>query len=149
MIDIENMVFTAVRTAVTTLVSDCYVTSEYTQKPEKFPCVLIQMVDNHVYERTSDENVENHARVVFQIEVFTSFIGKKKTSAKTIFQAVDNAMADMKFVRTTYATLPNMDKTIFRITSRYRAIVAQPITTSETISGKTVTTDTYQIYNKE
>lgn len=149
MIDIENMVYTAVRSAVTTLVSDCYVTSEFTQQPEKFPCVMVNMVENHVYERTSDEKVENHARVVFQIEVFTAFTDKKKTAAKNIFQAVDSAMEGMKFVRTMYANLPNMDKTIYRITSRYRAIVAQPIVTSTTISGKTVTTNTYQIYNKE
>jgi len=141
MIDIENTVYTAVRDAVIALVPDCYITSEFTQKPENFPCVLFQMVDNHVYERTSDENVENHARVVFQIEVFTAFTEKKKSAAKTIFQVIDKVMSDMHFVRTTYATLPNMDKTIFRITSRYRAVVAQPI------EGET--TNYYQIYNKE
>lgn len=142
MIDIENTVLTAIRTEVRSNIPDCVVTSVYSQTPKKFPCVSVIMTDNYVNQSTMDSSgIENHARVTFTIEVFTGFTEQNKTSAKTIFHMVDSVMEGLGFVRTMYAQLPNMDKTVFRLTGRYRAIVSQP---ESTIGSDTYTYRTYR-----
>ena len=56
----------------------------------------------------------------------------KKAEARNIANIVDAAMQGMKFTRTFMNPLPNLDRTIYRITLRWEAIAGEPITTDGT-----------------
>ena len=65
----------------------------------------------------------------------------KKAEARAIADLVDKTMQGMKFTRTFYQPLPNLDRTIYRITLRWEAVAGEPITTE---NGNTI----YQMYRK-
>ena len=80
MIDIENIVFTNVATALRTAFSGISVYGEFVEVPASFPCVTIVEADNKVYERTRDLNgVEHYAEIMYEINIYTNNgNGKKK-----------------------------------------------------------------------
>ena len=144
MIDIESYVYTQVRNAVLGLYEGVYVTGSYTQTPKQLPCVMLTMTDNYVVEKGIDSSgVENETRVVFTVEVYTDFKSQKKVAAKALFQCVDEVMGQLNLVRTMYSSLPNMDKTIQRITGRYRGALKFES------SANLLDPDTIRIYSKE
>ena len=130
MIDIENKVindvFTAVRTAYTG--ASCY--GEYVSVPAAFPCVTLYEADNSTYKRSQDDNSQEHqANLMYECNVYSDKATGKKTEARSIAKLVDETMQGMKFTRTFYQPIPNLDRTIFRITMRWEAVVGEPITT--------------------
>ena len=142
MIDIENKVindvFTAVRTAHTG--ASCY--GEYVSVPAAFPCVTLYEADNATYRRSQDTDLqEHHARVMYECNVYSDKQSGKKAEARAIADLIDKTMQGMKFTRTFYQPLPNLDRTIYRITLRWEAVAGEPITTE---NGNTI----YQMYRK-
>lgn len=132
MINIENIVYTAVRTAVLTVDENIYVTGVYSPKIEKFPCVYFHLTDSSVVENNIDSTQIDYAqRVVFTVEVYTDYKNNKKVAAKDIFNAVDTAMTNMGFIRTFYSPTPNMDDTIQRILGRFKGAVTYEETNSK------------------
>lgn len=145
MIDIENIVFTAVKEALTdagifTSYPNADIRGESIDVPKAFPCVTVEEISNSVLERTQTESLtENHAVLGYQINIYTNN-STKKSLAKQIANIVDAAMGDLKFTRTLRTPTPNIDTTIYRLTMRYEGIVGQPIE----IGGE----DVYPIYRR-
>ena len=132
MIDIENKVINDVFTAVRTAYSGASCYGEYVSVPAAFPCVTLYEADNTTYTLSQDDSLqEHHARVMYECNVYSDKQSGKKAQARAIAKLVDTTMQNMKFTRTYYSPLPNLDRTIFRITMRWEAIVGDPITTTQ------------------
>ena len=149
MIDIENIVYnnvaTAVRAAFGTAYPDLTCDSEYVESPSGFPHVSVYEMNNVTLDKTlTDALVEHHARVTFEINVYTNNGGGRKLLAKDIADVVDTAMLGMKFRRTLSIVTPNIDRSIYRKTMRYEAIVAAGVTSI--VDGEEMTT--YQMYRR-
>ena len=125
MIDFEAEVYTAVRTAVLTVSSSAYVTSEYLRKPTEFPCVILRESNNAMYRISQDSgSLENHALVTYEAQIFSNKVGEKKSEARNIAKTVDAAMGNLGFTRTMLNEIPNeSDATICRYVGRYRAVI--------------------------
>lgn len=128
MIDIENIVFTRLSAAIRSAFRDATVYGEYVEAPASFPCVVIVEADNSVLERTRTlDNTENYAQVMYEINVYTNDSQGKKTKAKSIANVIDGQMSLMHFTRKFRSQTPNIDRTIYRITMRYSAVVREGI----------------------
>ena len=127
MIDIENELFTKIATALRTQFSGIYVTSEYVPAPPSMPCAMIVEQDNMTYRdsQTSTE-VENHATIMYEVDVFSNKASGRKSEAKAIMAVIDGIMMNLNFDRIFLNPLPNMhDATIYRLTARYIAVVSK------------------------
>lgn len=127
MIDIETQVFDRVSKAVRKSFGDAFVTSEYVRMPPSFPAVSLIEMDNTPLVSTQDSSsVENHASLMYELNVYSNKAAGKKAECKSIAAVVDMEMAAMGFTRIMLNPIPNMDDaTIYRITGRYRAVVSQ------------------------
>ena len=142
MIDIENIVFTRLATALRTAYSGITVYSEYVEVPAAFPCVSIVEADNSVLERTRDlSGVEHHANVMYEINVYTNDANGKKSKAKAIADVIDTQMSAMLFTRTFRRQTPNVDRSIYRVTLRYQGVVGEAVNTGNKIIYPMYTTD--------
>ena len=127
MINIENELFSGVTSKVRDIYPNIYMTGEYVKSPSSFPAVSLVEMDNTVYEssQTSSEN-ENHATVMYEVNVYSNKTKGKKTECKEIISLIDGEMISIGFSRIMLQPIPNMDDaTIYRMTARYRAIVSK------------------------
>ena len=150
MIDIENKVLNDVFTAVRSAYPDCQCYGEYVAVPAAFPCICIYEASNSTYRRSQDTDLQEHqANLMYECNVYSDKQSGKKAEARAIAKLADTTMQNMKFTRTFYQPLPNLDRTIFRITMRWEAVVGEPITTVTTGTGNNqTTTTTYQVYRE-
>lgn len=127
MIDIESEVFGVISNAVRSAYPGSYVSGEYVKAPPTFPAVLLVEMDNVVYDKTqTSDNVENHATVTYDVEVFSNKTSGKKSECKAIAALIDNELAALGFSRMMLQPIPNMDDaTIYRIKGRYRAVASK------------------------
>lgn len=133
MIDIENIIFTQLATALRTAYQGISVYGEYIETPAKFPCVTIVEADNQVYKHTRDlSGVEHYAKVMYEINVYTNKSDTKKADGKAIVNTIDTLMTGLLFTRTFTGQTPNIDRTIYRFTLRYEAVVREGITDGNT-----------------
>ncbi len=127
MIDIENKVLSVVREAVLAQYPTASVYGEYVEIPASFPCVTVTEDTNYTYVYTKDEQLaEHHAEVQYAVNVYSNKQTGAKLEAKAIMNIADNAMQGMKFWRTMTRQAPNVDRTIYRLIARYRAVVGEP-----------------------
>lgn len=127
MIDIENKVLSVVREAVLAQYPTASVYGEYVEVPASFPCVTVTEDTNYTYVYTKDEQLaEHHAEVQYAVNVYSNKQTGAKLEAKAIMNIADNAMQSMKFWRTMTRQIPNVDRTIYRLIARYRAVVGEP-----------------------
>lgn len=127
MIDCENEIFNIVAQAVRAAYPSIYMTGEYVKSPPKFPCVSLVEMDNsnNSKTQTSSEN-ENHADIMYQLDVYSNKSSGKKSECKAIAALVDSEMAALGFSRTMLQPIPNMDDaTIYRMTGRYVATISK------------------------
>ena len=126
MIDIENEVFDRVATRVRGQFPDTFVAGEYVNSPSSFPAVSLVEMDNSVRESTVDSGSnENHANVMYEVNVYSNKTTGKKTECKAIMALIDEEMTALGFVRSTLTPVPNeYDSTIYRMVGRYRAAVS-------------------------
>jgi len=126
-IDIENELFTKIATALREEFSSIFVTGETVKAPASFPCVSIVEMDNYTLDRTKTSgNVENHANIVYEINVYSNKTTGKKTECKAIFKDIDREMTELGFTRIMRSPVPNMeDLTIYRMVGRYRAVISK------------------------
>ena len=83
---------------------------------------------NTVLQETSDEIIENHVNLMYQVDIFSNLTSGKKAECKKILKIVDEIMSEMGFVRILCEPIENLeDATIYRITARYSAIVGREI----------------------
>lgn len=126
MIDISNIVLRVVKEAVRAEYSDCYFTTSNPDSVSQNRVVSITENNNSTYEKSLDyENREHHANVTFQIDVYSNSTDGKKEEAKAIQALVDDAMLGMSFKRVFCNPTPNIDRSYYRITSRYEAVVSE------------------------
>ena len=130
MIDIENLVIDKVFRAVNAAYPNAVCYSEYVEMPEAFPCVTIYEADNRSYRPSDDNQLSDHqCSVMYEINVYSDKQTGKKAEAKAIADIVDATMLSMKFSRNMRSQIPNQDRTIYRVTMRFEAVVGEPIVT--------------------
>ena len=127
MIDIENEIFNAVASVVREKYPDIYMVGEYVKTPPKFPFVSLVEMDNQSYQRTEDSgSSENHASVMYEVNVYSNKTVGKKSECKSIAALIDEQMLALGFARTMLQPIPNMDDaTIYRMVGRYSAIISK------------------------
>ena len=126
MIDIENKVFHRVATKVRERYPNIFMAGEYVNSPSSFPAASIVEMDNASREDTIDSGSnENHANVMYEVNVYSNKTTGKKSECKEIIALIDAEMLAMGFVRSTLTPVPNeYDSTIYRMVGRYRATVS-------------------------
>ena len=127
MIDIESQVFDRVATAVREQFPNIFITGEYVNSPSSFPAVSLVETDNSIREVTADSGSnENHANVMYEVNVYSNKTAGKKSECKSIIALIDTEMTAMGFVRSTLTPVQNeYDSTIYRMVGRYRAAVSK------------------------
>ena len=127
MIDVENEVFDAVATDVRAKYPDIYMVGEYVKTPPKFPCVSLVEMDNQSYQRTEDSgSVENHASLIYEVNVYSNKTVGKKAECKAIAALIDERMLALGFARVMLQPIPNLDDaTIYRMVGRYSAVISK------------------------
>lgn len=126
MIDIENAVFTKVKSALTKKFSNITVESVTTYSPSKFPFVCLEETDNYAYRNSRDSGSnENHAVVVFEVNAYSNKTSKRKTECKAMITTVDEVMGELGFTRNSKTPINLDDATKYRIFARYTAVVSK------------------------
>ena len=125
MIDIENSVFNYVTEPLRTEFPGISVYGEYVEVPSSFPSVSLVEDDNSEIgtNRTLGRLPEMAANLMYTANVYSNLATGKKTQAKAIMYAIDTRMHELGFERTMRSQLPNVDRTIYRVTARYTKIM--------------------------
>lgn len=127
MINVETEIFDYISSKVRAVYSDIFISGEYVKSPSSFPAVSIIEMDNTVntFTQTSTET-ENHANLMYEVNVYSNKTKGKKSECKEIISLIDKEMTFIGFNRTMLQPIPNMDDaTIYRITARYKGVVSQ------------------------
>lgn len=126
MIDIESILFSEISTAVREQFGTLFITGEYVKSPPSFPCVSLVEVSNTTVKNTlTSQNYENHAELMYELNVYSNKSKGKKAECKDITAFIDDMMIARNFTRTMLEPVPNEDgATIYRMLGRYRAIVS-------------------------
>ena len=127
MIDVESEIFNKVAEAVRAAYPSAFVSGEYVRTPSRFPFVSLIEMSNTAYDRTqSSGGLENHASVMYEVNVYSNKKSGKKSECKAIATLIDNELAALGFSRTMLQPIPNMDDaTIYRMTGRYTAVISK------------------------
>lgn len=127
MIDIESEIFDMISKKLREDNRKIFVTGENVKSPSSFPCTSIVEVDNQVYRNTrTTSSIENHAQLLYEVNVYSNKTNGKKSEAKKILSLVDSEFSKLGFTRVMTSPIPNeRDSTIYRIVARYRAIVSR------------------------
>lgn len=126
MIDIEADVYDIVYQKAVQKYPHLFMTGEYVKSPPSFPCASLVESDNAAYQRTqSSDSVENHAEVMFELNVFSNKTKGRKAECREIMVFLDGIMGSLGFTRTMMNLVPNLnDATIYRMVARYKAVVS-------------------------
>ena len=126
MIDIEYAIFDRVAMQVREVFPGIFMTGEYVKSPSSFPAVSLVEMDNGTRTDTIDSGSnENHANVMYEVNVYSNKSTGKKSECKAIIALIDKEMLAMGFSRVTLTPVPNeYDSTIYRMVARYRASVS-------------------------
>lgn len=139
MIDIEKLVYTTVHDAIKAEYPNCTISDEPPEEVAKFPHVTIRETGNRTYAKTQDNALtEHHAKVVYDIDVYSDKQNGRKKVCKAILDIADRKMQEMLFTRVLKNELPTINRTIMRLKGRYEAVVEEP----ETVGDDTV----FQMY---
>ncbi len=127
MIDCENELFTVVATRLREAFPGIYVTGETIRKSARFPCVELVQRDSAVWRNSrANDDIEHHAAVMYEANVYSNKEKTKKQQCKEIMSVLDTEMKRMGFTRTMLNPIDNLaDATIYRLTARYQAIVGK------------------------
>ena len=127
MIDIENELFNAVVERVRAIYPGVFMVGEYVKSPSSFPCVSMVEVDNATLRETQTSvGGENHATVMYEINVYSNKTRGKKAECKEIWAIIDDVLMSLNFTRIMLEPIPNLDDaTIYRMLGRYRAVVSK------------------------
>lgn len=127
MIDVENEIIDKIGRALAAAYPSATIKGEYVRTPSKFPFVSLIEMSNTAYDRTqSSGGVENHASVMYEVNIYSNKKSGKKNECKAIAALIDNEMAALGLSRTMLQPIPNMDDaTIYRMTGRYTAVVSK------------------------
>lgn len=125
MIDIESQVFNYVANALRAEYGNSIsIYGEYVEVPEQFPSVSLVEDDNASIPSTMmlTRSPELAASLMYTANVYSNLQSGKKAQAKEIMDILDSKMIELGFTRTMRSQLPNVDRTIYRVTARYTKI---------------------------
>lgn len=127
MIDCENEIFSTIAEVVREVYPTAFVSSEYIRTPSKFPFISLIEMSNIAYDRTqSSGGLENHASLMYEVNVYSNQTSGKKSECKAIAALIDNEFAALGFSRTMLQPIPDVDDaTIYRMTGRYTAVISK------------------------
>lgn len=129
MIDIENKVIDTIEQALIDSGITATVSSTFIETPSDFPWVYGREMGNSTYKGTLDTSLfEHHANIDFRWEVYSNKTSGAKTEVKEILNIIDLAMQKMKFTRSSYSFIPNIDRSVTRAYADYSAVVQQGFT---------------------
>lgn len=129
MIDIESKVVDTIFNAVTAIYPNANVTTGYDEKTAVFPTVVVEEVNNAPYRQSAtDDCSENHARITYEVNIYTDNTGTAKSVGKDILNIVDLALQGLKFRRIHRNKPLNLNRTVFRQYGRWEVIVSKPVT---------------------
>lgn len=125
MIDIENEVFTKIASELRSQFTGINVYGEDVRSPSQFPCVSIVEADNYTVKSTQDSGSnEKHANLMYEVNVYSNKTSGKKTECKEILSVIDDILLGLGFTRTMKNPVSMDDATIYRMVTRYTAIVS-------------------------
>lgn len=120
-IDIENLEFTRVKTAVASLCTECG-TADNTSTTPPIAYLLFVQKDNPVYKKAIDsDKKENFVQPMIQIDVITQ---DSLYKAKQIMKLADTQMQTDGWERI-FGPQPISLAKPFRVTARYQAVVKE------------------------
>lgn len=131
MIDVENELFGEISEKVYEKFAekypDLFMTSEYVISPASFPCVSLIEMDNAVLRATqTTEGRENHATVMYELNVYSNKKDGKKNECKEIVAYIDELLMSYNFTRIMLEPIPNQNEAnIYRMLGRYRAVISK------------------------
>lgn len=127
MINVENEIFDRVAKIVRESYPSVFISGEYIRSPSKFPFVSLIEMSNTAYDRTqTSDSLENHASLMYEVNVYSNKTKGKKSECKAIAALIDSELATLGFSRTMLQPIPNMDDaTIYRMTGRYTAVISK------------------------
>lgn len=123
MIDLENEVFTEARNDLRAVFPDIYVSAELNLNPKQARAVFIEQADNYALTSSRDTSSnENHAVLMFEVNVIVTLAKGKKQEAKKIFEVVDTTFNRLGFTRQSLMPLSYTDSSEYRMVGRYTAV---------------------------
>lgn len=127
MIDFSNAIITEVAAELAKTYPDMPVYSDTIPAPPSLPCVALVEIDNYTTRSTLDSSgKENHADVMWQVDVYSNLSSGRKTQCMEILNIIDNKLREMGFTRIMREQTPNpSDTTIYRVTARYQARISK------------------------
>lgn len=127
MIDMETEIFNEISVRTREQYPDIFMTGEYVKTPPSFPCVSLVEVDNATFRNSlTTEGKENHAAVMYELNVYSNKTKGKKAECKEIAAFIDEILMGLNFTRLMLEPVPNQDgATIYRMLGRYRAVVSR------------------------
>lgn len=122
MIDIENKIYSPIRTALVNAYDGIFVTSEPTATSAKFPAVSIVQEDNYMsVSKLDNSGAERFATIMFQVDVYSNKASGRKSQCKEIMNTVDTMLYALNFTRLSLTPVPMANEGYYRLTARYRA----------------------------
>lgn len=122
MIDIENQIYSPIRTALVNAYEGIFVTSEPTATSAKFPAVSIVQEDNYMsVNKLDNSGAERFATIMFQVDVYSNKASGRKTQCKEIMNTIDTMLFALNFTRISLTPIPMANDGYYRLTARYRA----------------------------
>ncbi len=126
MIDIENEIFDLVADKLRETFKGISVYGEEILIPSSFPTATIVEASNTVVENTQDSgSVENHASVMYEVNVYSNKTHGKKSECKRIYGFIDDIFINLGFSRVNMNPQTMDNSTIYRMVGRYAAIVSK------------------------
>lgn len=127
MIDMENEIFNEVSERVWAKYPNIFMTGEYVKSPSAFPCVSLVEADNATFRNSqTSDGKENHAAVMYELNVYSNKTKGKKAECKEIVAFIDEILMELNFTRLMLEPVPNQDEaTIYRMLGRYRAVISK------------------------
>lgn len=122
MIDIENQIYSPIRTALVNAYEGIFVTSEPTATSAKFPAVSIVQEDNYMsINKLDNSGAERFATIMFQVDVYSNKASGRKSQCKEIMNTIDTMLFALNFTRISLTPIPMANDGYYRLTARYRA----------------------------
>ena len=126
MIDVERSIYQRVVNKLYTSFPHIYTYAEGMPVKAKFPCVVIEEADNYSYQQTQDTaSNENHAVLMYEVNVYSNKTNGKKDECKAIQKIIDEEFNAIGFSRLSTNSFSLNDATLYRIVSRYTAVVSK------------------------
>lgn len=127
MIDIETEIFNGIAKKLRNKYGENFkVYGETVLSPSEFPCACIEESDNYAYTRSQDSgSFENHAELVYDVNIYSNKRNRKKTECKEILKIIDEYFTGIGFTRITKNPISLDDATKYRLFARYSAVASK------------------------